>query len=136
MDDLARVFIGAGVLCFGIVAAAVGVRVYQSETLVAVIVGGGMVVLILAAVAVVGVVAIRLIHVNREEREQRLIVARSIQAIITSSPDAGGRTGLDPAMMAAIAAALGDGQAVGQLPGNGGGWTEVERPKLAAGGDS
>lgn len=135
MDDLAKVFIGAGVLCFGIVAAAVGIRVYQSETLVAVIVGGGMVVLILAAVAVVGMVGIRLLHVNREEREQRLIVARSIQAIITSSPDGGGRTGLDPAMMAAIAAALGDGQApAGQLPG--GGWTEVERPKLAAGGDS
>lgn len=127
MDDLAKVLIGGGILCFGIVAAAVGIRVYQSETLVAVIVGGVLAVLILAAVAVVGIVAIRLIHVNREEREQRLIVARSIQAIIASSPaDGSGRTGMDPALIAAIAAALGDGGGAGQ----GGGWREVERPQL------
>ena len=114
MDDLAKVFIGGAMLCFGLVAAAVGIRVYQSETLVAVIVGGVLIIATLAAVAVVGVVAIRLIHVNREEREQRLIVARSIQAIITSSPDGGGRAGLDPAMMAAIAAASLDGFVSGE----------------------
>lgn len=136
MDDLAKVFIGAGVLCFGIVAAAVGIRVYQSETLVAVIVGGGMVVVILAAVAVVGVVAIRLLRVHREDREQRLIIARTIQAIYTSGPAAdGSRPALD---LASIMALLGpDGAGGGALPGpgQGGGWREVERPKLEVGGD-
>lgn len=127
MDDLAKVFVGGATLCFGIVAAAVGIRVYQSETLVAVIVGGVLAVLILAAVAVVGIVAIRLIHVNREEREQRLIVARSIQAIITSSPAADtGRPALDPTLLAALAA-LGDGGGAGQGTGQ---WAPVERPAI------
>lgn len=130
MDDLAKVFIGGATLCFGIVAAAVGIRVYQSETLVAVIVGGVLVVMVLAAVAVVGVVAIRLYRVHREDREQRLIIARTIQAIQTSGAgDGGARPALDPATMAAIAGLLGDGQAGGMLPG-GGGWTQVERPKI------
>lgn len=127
MDDLAKVLIGGGILCFGIVAAAVGIRVYQSETLVAVIVGGVLAVLILAAVAVVIALLIRLIHVNREEREQRLIVARSIQAIITSSPaDGGARPALDPNLLAALAA-LGDGGGAVQGTGQ---WTPVERPAI------
>lgn len=135
MDDVTRWAVGCGTLCFGIVAAAVGIRVYQSETLAAVIVGGGMAVLILAAVAVVGVVGVRLLRVSREDREQRLIIARTVQAIFTSSTaDGGQRPALDPALIAALAA-LGDGQPGGQLPGNGGGWTEVERPKLGAGVD-
>lgn len=133
MDDVTRWAVGCGTLCFGIVAAAVGIRVYQSETLAAVIVGGGMAVLILAAVAVVGVVGVRLLRVSREDREQRLIIARTVQAIFTSSEGSGQRPALDPALIAALAA-LGDGQPAGGA-GQGGGWTEVERPKLGAGVD-
>lgn len=134
MDDVTRWAVGCGTLCFGIVAAAVGIRVYQSETLAAVIVGGGMAVLILAAVAVVGVVGVRLLRVSREDREQRLIIARTVQAIFTSSESGGQRPAIDPALIAAAMAALGDGQAAGGA-GQGGGWTEVERPKLGAGVD-
>ncbi len=132
MDDVTRWAVGCGTLCFGIVAVAVGIRVYQSETLATVIVGGGMAVLVLAAVAVVLVVAVRLLRVHREDREQRLIIARTIQAIFASSPADGGgaRSTIDPAMMAAIAAALGDGQPGGALPDGGGGWTQVERPRI------
>jgi hypothetical protein len=99
-----------------------------------------MVVLVLAAVAVVGVVAIRLYRVHRDTREERLLIARTAQALFASSPADGGgaRPGIDPAMMAAFMAALGDGQPGGVLPdgGQAGQWTAVDRPKLPAGGDS
>lgn len=141
MDDVTRGAFGCGTLCFGIIAAAVGIRIYQSETLAAVVVGGGMVVAVLAAVAVVGVVAIRLYRVHRDTREERLIIARTAQALFASVPTAdggGARPAIDPAMMAAFMAALGEGQPGGALPdgGQAGGWTAVERPKLPAGGDS
>jgi len=125
MDDLAKVFIGGATLCFGIVAVAVGARIYQSETLVAVIVGGSMAVLVLAAVAVVLVIAVRLYQVRRESAELRLIIGRTVQALGGGAVDAG-RPAVDPAVIAALldAGAAGDDAAAAHR------WREVERPRL------
>lgn len=136
MDAVTRAFVGIAGLCFAIPAAAVGLRIYQSDALAGAVVGGVLAIGALLALAVVLAVAVRLHRVSREAREDRLIIARTLTALTgaTSSP-ATSAPALDPQLVAMIAGLLGVGETPDQVAGGGdaGRWAEVERPRIGGG---
>lgn len=134
MDGITRAFVAIAGLCFAIPAAAVGWRILESDALAGAVVGGVLAIGALLSLALVLTVAVRLLHVSREAKEQRLIIARTLTALAsaTGSP-ATSAPALDPQLAAMIAGLLGTGEAHidRDVGGDAGRWIPVDPPKIS-----